>query len=415
MSQADRAGGHEDLLIRAAPAPVKRFNKKAISIVLGGAALLVLGSFSLALSPNKDITEAAHRELYSTQNKPKAEGLADLPVTYASLQPEIPELGPALPGDLGAPILQAHREGRLTLDEELPRYVDLLEQADAPSTESLAEAERILAARESGLFFSNRSDSAGVDAVAGGGLSPARPVTDPFEVLNALQAAAVPASFNHDSNRQDRKEEFVASGSDSPIYNPHRIEHPVSPWQIMAGTVIPATLLTGINSDLPGQVIGQVTEPVYDTVTGQAVLIPQGSRLIGRYDSVVAYGQSRALIVWNRIIMPDGSSMRIENLPGVDGRGYAGLIDRVNNHTLRIFSAAALSSLISIGAELSADDDENIARALRDAAQDGASRVGDEVVRRQLAVQPTITIRPGWRFRILVHQDLIMTPYGGSQ
>jgi len=415
MSHADRAGGHEDLLIRAAPAPVKRFNKKAIAIVLGGAALLVLGSFSLALSPNKDISEAAHRELYSTQNKPKAEGLADLPVTYASLQAEIPELGPALPGDLGAPILKAHREGRLTLDDELPRYVDLLEQADAPSAADLAETERILAARESGLFFSNRPDSADADAVVGGASSPVRPVTDPFEVLNALQAAALPASFNHDPNRQDRKEEFIASGSDSPIYNPHRIEHPVSPWQVMAGTVIPATLLTGINSDLPGQVIGQVTEPVYDTVTGQAVLIPQGSRLIGRYDSVVAYGQSRALIVWNRIIMPDGSSMRIENLPGVDGRGYAGLKDRVDNHTLRIFSAAALSSLISIGAELSADDDENIARALRDAAQDGASRVGDEVVRRQLAVQPTITIRPGWRFRILVHQDLIMTPHGDSQ
>ena len=155
-----------------------------------------------------------------------------------------------------------------------------------------------------------------------------------------------------------------------------------------------------------------MTEPVYDTVTGQVVLIPQGSRLIGRYDSVVAYGQSRALIVWNRIVMPDGSSMRIENLPGVDARGNAGLKDRVDNHTLRIFSAAALSSLISVGAELSSDDEENIARVLRDATQDGASRVGDEVVRRQLAVQPTITIRPGWRFRILVHQDLIMTPYG---
>ena len=155
-----------------------------------------------------------------------------------------------------------------------------------------------------------------------------------------------------------------------------------------------------------------MTEPVYDTVTGEVVLIPQGSRLMGRYDSVVAYGQSRALIVWNRIIMPDGSSIRIENLPGVDSRGNAGLKDHVDNHSLRFFSAAALSSLISIGTELSADDDENIARALRDAAQDGASRVGDEVVRRQLAVQPTITIRPGWRFRILVHQDLIMTPYG---
>ena len=180
---------------------------------------------------------------------------------------------------------------------------------------------------------------------------------------------------------------------------------------VWRGQAMPAALVTGINSDLPGQVIGQVTEPVYDTVTGRHLLIPQGSKLVGRYDSVIAYGQSRALIVWSRIILPDGSSIRIENLPATDTAGYSGLADRVDNHTLRMFSAAALSSLISVGAELSNDDDR-IARALRDAVQDGASRAGDEVLRRQLSVQPTITIRPGWRLRILVQQDLVLRPYG---
>ena len=129
---------------------------------------------------------------------------------------------------------------------------------------------------------------------------------------------------------------------------------------------------------------------------------------------MIAYGQSRALIVWSRVILPDGSSIRIDNLPAADTSGYAGLADRVDNHTLRMFSAAALSSLISVGAELSEDDDE-IARALRDAVQEGASRAGDEVLRRQLSVQPTITIRPGWRLRILVQQDLILRPYGDPQ
>jgi type IV secretion system protein VirB10 len=415
MSDKNRATDDDHLLIRAAPAPVKRFNKKAIAVVFGGAALLVLGSFSLALSPKSDGVEAAQRELYSTQNKRKADGLSDLPMTYASLSPDVPQLGPALPGDLGAPILAAHREGRLTLEDDVVSYVDVLEPTDRPSAEELAAAERALAARESALFFSNRPEAQATDQAASVGGAGIQTAHDPFEALNALQPAAAPTSFNFDPNYQGRKEEFVASGSDNPIYNPHRIEHPLSPWQVMAGTVIAATLLTGINSDLPGQVIGQVTEPVYDTVTGKVVLIPQGSRLIGRYDNVIAYGQSRALIVWNRIIMPDGTSIRIENLPGVDGRGNAGLKDRVDNHTVRIFSAAALSSLISIGSELSADDDENVARALRDATQDGASRVGDEVIRRQLAVQPTITIRPGWRFRILVHQDLVMTPYGDPQ
>ncbi|MEL7452035.1 MAG: TrbI/VirB10 family protein [Pseudomonadota bacterium] len=123
-------------------------------------------------------------------------------------------------------------------------------------------------------------------------------------------------------------------------------------------------------------------------------------------------GQSRALIVWNRLIMPDGSSIRIDNLPAVDGRGNAGLRDRVNNHSLRIFSAAALTSLISIGAELGDDDDDRIARALRDATQDGAQTVAQQVIQRQLNVQPTVTIRRGWRLRLLVHQNIILRPYG---
>ena len=142
MSASNRHGGKNDLLIRSAPAPVKRFNKKAVAIVVGGAAMLVLGSFSLALSPKSDAADAAQRELYSTQNKPKAEGLADLPVTYASVAPTFPKLGPALPGDLGAPILQAHREGRITLDDELPRHVVRLEGRDQPNADELAAAER---------------------------------------------------------------------------------------------------------------------------------------------------------------------------------------------------------------------------------------------------------------------------------
>ena len=404
----------EDLSIRAAPAPVRRFSKKAVMIGLGGVGLLLMLSLSFAMSPTNEDGQTPSRELYSTTNKPKAEGLATLPVSYAEMtglsEPEVPILGPPLPGDLGAPILKAQREGRFSLEDPLPPQ----QQVDEAALEiaRLAE-ERALEARESGLFFSN---STGRSQPQSGqpSMIDAPAVRDPFEALSALQLPNEDKGFGMDANYQGRKEAFLSDAPDASIYNPYRIETPVSPWQVMAGTVIPATLLTGINSDLPGQVVGQVTEPVYDTVTGDTVLIPQGSRIVGRYDSVVAYGQSRALVVWHRIIMPDGTSIRIENLPGVDGRGNAGLKDRVDNHSLRIFSAAALSSLISIGAELSDDDDERIARALRDAAQDGASQVGNEVVRRQLNVQPTITIRPGWRLRILVHQDIILQPYGGQ-
>ena len=209
--------------------------------------------------------------------------------------------------------------------------------------------------------------------------------------------------------------DFLGETDDTSIYNPHRLETPVSPWQLMAGTVIPATLLTGVNSDLPGQVIAQVTNPVYDTVSGETVLVPQGARVIGRYDSVIAFGQSRALLVWTRIIMPDGTSIRIDNLAGVDARGYAGLEDKVDYHSWRLLQGVALSTLLGVGSELASDDEGDIARALRRSAQTGANQAGQDIVRRNLDVQPTITIRPGWRLGIVVNEDIVLKPYEGGQ
>lgn len=406
MTHSNSTLSPDDITIRAAPAPIRRFNKKALMILIGGASVLVLGGFALAMKSPRAGDAARGSELYSTRNQARAEGLTALPASYAEIKQPAPSLGPPLPGDLGAPMLKAQREGRLTIPN------GPVEIANLPSAEQIQsaeqQAEEIGAARRSALFFSKSGrEPVVLDS------NPAVSLRDPFEMLDQLNWESVAPGLNQDPNFQSRKETFLNEFTDREIYNPHRIETPKSPWQVMAGTIIPATLLTGINSDLPGQIIGQVTEPVYDTVTGRTVLIPQGSRIIGRYDNVVAYGQSRALIVWSRIIMPDGTSIRIENLPGTDARGYAGLRDRVDHHTLQVFSAAALSSLITIGAELSDDDDDDIARALRNAAQDGASRVGEEVVRRQLGVQPTIKIRPGWRLRIIVHQDIILQPYGG--
>lgn len=406
-----------DLTIRSAPRPVRRFSKRALAFLLGVASLLVLVSAGIAMTPKRDAEAGQPKELYSTVNKPTAEGLAALPEGYGAVKP-VPELGPPLPGDLGPPILSAERDGRIRFEDgilSLPEMQSATGPAPVVVSPEVAEAAAFAAdVRGSGLFFSVRGGRT-VSAQPGSIASYAGPaLADPLARLSRLYESAGAGMGTPDPGLQQRKEDFLADVSDRSIYNPHRLEEPLSPYQVMAGTVIPAVLITGINSDLPGQVTGQVTEPVYDTVTGRYLLIPQGSKLIGRYDSVIAYGQSRALIVWSRIILPDGSSIRIENLPAADTSGYAGLADRVDNHTLRMFSAAALSSLISVGAELSEDDDQ-IARALRDAVQEGASRAGDEVLRRQLSVQPTITIRPGWRLRILVQQDLVLRPYGDVQ
>ena len=136
-----------------------------------------------------------------------------------------------------------------------------------------------------------------------------------------------------DPSDAGRKLDFVHATDGQSVYNPHQIQDPVSPYEVMAGTLISASLITGLDSDLPGLVVVQVTQNVFDTVSGKILLIPQGSRLVGTYDSVVAFGQSRALLVWQRIIMPDGSSIQIDNLPATDSAGYSGLEDQVDFHT----------------------------------------------------------------------------------
>ncbi len=186
---------------------------------------------------------------------------------------------------------------------------------------------------------------------------------------------------------------------------------PVSPNQVMAGTVISASLVTGLNSDLPGMVIAQVTEPIYDTVTGRILLIPQGSRLIGQYDSVVAFGQSRALLVWQRLILPDGSSLEIDNLPATDASGYAGLSDKVDYHTWSLLKGVALSTLLGITTQQGASDDSDLVKALRESAQQSANQAGQKIVEKTLNVQPSLTVRPGWPLRIIVHKDLVLKPY----
>ena len=179
----------------------------------------------------------------------------------------------------------------------------------------------------------------------------------------------------------------------------------------MTGTVIAASLLTGLNSDLPGTIIAQVTQPVYDTATGQHLLIPQGARLIGRYDARVSFGQSRALIVWDRILFPDSTSIQIAALPGTDQSGFSGLKDRVDNHYGRLLGAIGLATLLGVGSELTFGDDESdLVEAIRDSVQDSTNQAGQRIVDRNLNVQPTIRVRPGWPLRVIVTQDLILRP-----
>ena len=219
-------------------------------------------------------------------------------------------------------------------------------------------------------------------------------------------------------NGQDRKLAFVNASVDRRTVSSDRIAAPASPYVVQAGTVIPASLITGIRSDLPGQITAQVTENVYDSPTGRTLLVPQGGRLIGVYDSQVAFGQSRILLVWTRLIMPNGRSIVLERQQGADASGYSGLEDEVDNHWGALFKAALLSSLLGVSSELGSTTDltnnnGGIIQALRRGSTDTLNQTGQQVTRRNLNIQPTLTIRPGFSVRVVVNRDLVLEPYKG--
>ncbi len=212
---------------------------------------------------------------------------------------------------------------------------------------------------------------------------------------------------------QQEHRTFMKSSAAVQSYLAQPLMPPASPYEIQAGTVIPGALVTGINSDLPGQIIGTVTQNVFDSVTGKYLLIPQGSRLLGRYSSVVGNGENRVLVAWQRLILPNGDSIVLDAMPGTNQEGQSGLHDRVNYHFAKLAQAAALSTAIAYGGNLAINP--NSTSTNQDVvgntiAQEG-SQIGQKIIDRQLNVQPTITIRPGWPFRVLVNEDMILKPY----
>jgi len=197
----------------------------------------------------------------------------------------------------------------------------------------------------------------------------------------------------------------------------NRIQPPRSPYELRAGFVLPAILISGINSDLPGQVIGQVSQDVYDTATGKWKLVPQGSRLVGQYSSDVAYGQARILVAWQRIIFPDGKALDIGAMPGADGAGYSGFNDQVNNHYVRVFGSALLMSAVVAGVAISQPEYQYGNRlgardAMSEALGQQLGRVTAQLIARNLGIAPTLEIRPGYRFNVVVTKDLTFSkPY----
>lgn len=387
----------ETLVLRGSPGRVVRFRRGAIIAIAALSSTAIVGAAWVALKPASFRMVAGDDDRAESSTKAPADALADAPKSYG----DVPRLGPPLPGDLGRPILDHQRAIGAT-----PSPVGVDQAAQAAEAERQRVAAERKAARESGIMLqtsgANRSvATAPAGAPTAGGATPA----DSANPRLALDP-------DRDPNGQQRKADFVAGNDKSADINPYPLVPAASPWTLSAGSVIAASLITGLNSDLPGFVTAQVTENAYDSVTGRTLLIPQGSRLIGAYDSVVAYGQKRGLVVWQRIILPDGSSVRIDNIPATDTAGYAGLADKVDVHTWQLLKGVVLSTLLGVGTELSLGSSESdLVRAIRESAQQSGSRAGDQLVTRNLNIQPTIRVRPGWPLRIVVHKDLLLRPW----
>lgn len=376
--------GARPLRLAAERPRITRLSRKVLAGGTALALLLISGAVLWALRSNQPHNSSPD-ELYSTDHHNLADGLSTLPRDYAGIPRDVPQLGTALPGGLEHQIVT-------TGSQSAPIGIDAEQQRANQETE---------AARTSKVFAPTTAPVASARAASQETATKTAPSSD--------------ETFTQ--NGQDSKLLFVNAPVDRRTTAPDRVSRPASPFVLQAGTIIPAALITGIRSDLPGQITAQVTESIFDSPTGRVKLVPQGARLIGVYDSQVAFGQSRVLLVWTRLIMPNGRSIVLERQQGADAGGYAGLEDEVDNHWKELLGAAALSTLLGVGSELGsgADTGSNTAllQALRLGAANSLNQTGQQVVRRNLNIQPTLTIRPGFPVRVIVNRDLVLEPYRG--
>jgi type IV secretion system protein VirB10 len=380
----------ETLVLRAQPRRIIRFKRHVLVASAAVACVSLFGVTWLALGATAPRVvaqpETFNPDRVADTQRAQPDKLNQLPQAYDQIPEGVPHLGPPLPGYPGDPAL---RETQAPAQE--------WRSGDAGGGGVSAPA------TVSGVFFQVAPRLSTVEDKA------------PPPEIRPLDVVMSPVPVGPTERVSLAKPDFVDRKGYGGIYNGHQMQTPVSPYQVMAGTVISASLVTGLKSDLPGFVIAQVSQPVFDSVSAQHLLIPAGTRLLGQYDDQVTFGQSRALVVWKRLILPDGSSLEIDNLPATDTEGYAGLSDKVDYHTWSLLQGVGLSTLLGLGSHSGqVDDDSDLVRAFRDATRDTANQAGQRIVDKALNIRPSITVRPGWPVRVIVHKDLILKPYSGG-
>lgn len=369
---------------------VMRLSRKTLAIAGGVAGTAIGGALLWALQP---AVPKAPDNLYRADARNRADVVMSAPGDYGSVL----TLGPPPPGYLGRPIVSAQKDGEVV---PMPAVEPSPQSPRDPAREARDRVAQEREAAQASQIFLGRGTGAAARQIA--------------DAIPAGEEASPPVADNGAASATSGRKAFLASGGRS-AESLERVRGPSSLNIVQAGSVIPAALITGIRSDLPGQVIAQVTQNVYDSPTGRVLLIPQGARLIGEYDSEISAGQDRLLLTWDRLILPGGRSIQLGREPGADVAGMAGLSDRTNFHWGRMLRGALISTLLGVGAELGADSEDRLTRALREGAQDSAGQTGRQIVERELRVPPTITIRPGFALRVLVTRDLVLQPIAANR
>jgi len=387
-----------EFALRAQPRRITRLSRRTLVLATMLLTALLFGALWWALGMRAPKLGGG-QELYDTNTRP-SDAVAAVPGTYTELTkpkpvPLAPAVasnpGPAAPVDLGQPVTQPSG------------FIPPTEAQPDPAAQQ-RERDRQQAASSTVFFTVSARENAAspaqeVSAATGSGTPP----------------AAAQADLDSAQNLQDHKQAFMDRRPDAAIYSEHRLETPVSPYELTAGWTIPEALITGLDSDLPGEITGQVTENVYDSVTGRYLLIPQGTRIVATYDSEIAFGQERAFPLATRLVLPDGSSIVLDNLPITDIAGYAGLEDGVDFHTWQLIKGIGLSTLLGVSSELASNSgtngSERIIVAGRDGADQAANQAGQQITQKQLARQPTLTERQGLPFRLMVRKDIVLRPY----
>lgn len=387
--------------------PAGRSLKKGPVIgILAAVIGVVMIAFAFALQPPKQQV-AQEDEQVEIAEQILPDNIRSIPDTpgniTASTPDDVPPLGRPLPGDLGAAMID---------QPENAAGQNGYSQQKSPDEQAYEKA------LTAGVSFGS-SGSGYSAAMPSAGVNPASMLSAYADKIAEAQKASNPFAAP-DPNGQDSKNDFYNGASgDHKEYVSGGVKKALSPYEIKAGTIIPASLVTGLNSDLPGDVIAQVRENVYDTVSGNYLLIPQGSKLIGKYNSRVTYGQKRAQVAWTRLIRPDGSSISLESMPGVDLAGYSGFSDKVDNHFDRLLGGVLLSSVLSVGTTASAGnydsyEDRSLSQVFAANAGDEMASAGNKITRKNLDIQPTIKIRPGFSVNVLVNKDMIVPPFNSK-